>query len=175
MMKMSNISLKLSQNHQRRQLEKLSKELPTNILDLIDTRNFQYQEAINQKHSLPLFPQGNNGKYDFPIGYSTYEYHEVDNIPDLIHKIELYELCFNSDCYIKLSNEAPYIYLNKSNTKQFIEAYINNIKIEYRDLILFQSDYKKGLVIDSYCGYLEIPTENGEKEIVYEVISWAKI
>ena len=173
---MSNeLGKRLGQLHQRRRARETTEVLPKSIFDGSELNKLVYKEEIYVKHGLKLFPSGVGGKYEYPEGYSSYEYTEVDQLAQLARIIEESAIKFCSDVFVSLDNDSGYWPLKKEKIDKLIEWYLMYLEKGYQTISIFQSDYKKGIVIDNYCGYLPEHIRTNTNEIVYEYIRWEKI
>jgi len=141
----------------------------------IDIDRLSYKEDVYSIHQLQLFPKGIDGELVNPEGYSKYEYMEVDQLSHLANCIERSCLTFEGECLVTLDIESGYWPLKQGYIDKFINHYLCQLSSKYQSLIVFQSDFKKGIVIDNYCGYLPKHLSTSANEVVYEFIRWEKI
>jgi len=166
---------KLGKLYQKRKARETIQLLSEEIRMGIDLNDLSYKEDVYSLHRLQLFPKGIDGKLVNPEGYSKYEYSEVDQLPHLVSCIEKACLTFDGECLVALDTESGYWPLKQGYVAKFIDSYLCNLKNEYQQLMIFQSDFKKGIVVDSYCGYLPSHLITNASEVVYEFIRWEKI
>lgn len=169
-----NIKLKLSQNNQRRRLEAVQAKLPDSICKYLSNADFRYNEDVYSGHDLPFFPKGENGEYVYPDGYEKYEYTEVDQLLDLSKAVRARDLKYTKDCLVSLDRDAQFVVVEKSDMACFLESYLNEVSSRYIGLVVFQDDYRRGIVVDSYCGYLPKPQRTRYDEVVYEFVYWER-
>jgi len=166
---------RLGQLHQRRKARETTQFLPRDVFDGIELEHLVYRENILSAHELELFPKGVDGKYVYPEGYSVYEYIEVDQLTHLARRIDESGLVFDSEVLVSLDNDSGYWPLRKDRIDKLIAWYLNYLESGYQTLSIFQSDFKKGIVVDNYCGYLPKHLSTNANEVVYEYIRWEKI
>ncbi|MBU2709073.1 hypothetical protein KCM76_23965 [Zooshikella marina] len=165
---------KLSQLQQRRKARETTHLLPKEVLEGADLNRFSYKEDVYSTHSLELFPKGVEGKYVYPEGYSVYEYVEVDQLAHLVRCIEESGLVFDSEVFVSLDNDSAYWPLSQEKIGKFLAWYFSCLENSYQELVIFQADFKKGIVVDKYCGYLPKGMSTNANETVYEFVYWEK-
>jgi hypothetical protein len=166
---------KLGQLHERRNARETIKLLPEELREDIDLDQLTYRDKVHSNHGLKLFPNGVSGKYVYPEGYSTYEYIEVDRLPHLAIKIENSNLMFDSECLVSIGSNSAYWFLKKEQVKKLIAWYLKFSEKGFKSLVIFQVDFKRGVVVDNYCGYLPKHLITNTNEVVYEYIRWERI
>ena len=166
---------RLGQLNQRRKARETTLILPDDVREGIDLNRLAYKENIYSTHGLELFPKGVGGKYVYPEGYSLYEYIEVDQLAHLARSIEESGLVFDTEVFVSLDNDSGYWPLKNKRTDKLISWYLNYLESGYQTLSIFQADFKKGVVVDNYCGYLPKHLSTNANEVVYEYIRWEKI
>ena len=166
---------RLNQLHQRHKAADTINFLPESFLEGIDLNRLSYKEDIYSTHGLELFPKGVAGQYIYPTGYSLYEYVEVDQIAHLVRNIKRSRLIFDDEIFVSLDNDSGFWPLKHQIIDKFISWYVSYIKSSYQTLAIFQADYKKGIMVSNYCGYLPEDLRTNSNEIVYEYIEWEKI
>lgn len=166
---------RLARLHQRRKARETTQLLPRDLSEDIDLERLVYKEHILSTHDLSLFPKGVDGQYIYPEGYSVYEYIEVDQLAHLAKSIKESGLVFDSDVLVSLDIDSGYWPLKKESVDKFFAWYLNYLESGYQSLSIFQSDFKKGVVVDNYCGYLPRHLSTNANEVVYEYIRWEKI
>ena len=171
----SELQNKLSQLYQRRRARETTQLLPEILREEIELERLSYKEEIYSAHGLNLYPKGVRGEYVYPEGCSLYEYVEVDQPFHLAIKIDESGLVFDTEVFVSLDDDSGFWPLKKERMEQLISWYINYIESNDQRLAVFQADFKKGFVVDSYCGYLPKHLCTNANEVVYEYIRWEKI
>lgn len=168
------LKTKLSQTYQRRKLRESINLLPQNIHSIINFDDIVYKEQVYSRHRLSIYPKHIDGQLVYPIGYSSYQYEETDELIRLsTYLTNLYNQ-FDDSCLISLDAESAFFRLDTQYIKDLLEFYSNNLLNTDAYLALFQSDYKKGIIIDSYCGYIAEHIKKHRNEVVYEFLYWEK-
>ena len=139
------LNKKLGQVYQRRRARETAKILPEHIHSLINFDDISYKEDIYSRHQLPLFPKGVGGKFVYPEGYSLYEYSEVDQLSHLVNSIESACLNFEKNCLVSLNSDSGFWLLMQCNVDSFLSYYLEQLGKNFQSLVVFQSDYKKGV------------------------------
>lgn len=164
---------KLSQTYQRRKLRESIALLPQNLQATINLEDIVYKDEVYSRHGLPIYPKNIDGEWVYPTGYSLYQYQETDEILKLPTYLSGLKK-FDSSCLISLDTESGFFRLDLQYIDDFLKFYSSSLLNHNSYLALFQSDYTKGVIIDSYCGYLPEHLSTNKNEVVYEFLYWEK-
>ncbi len=166
---------RLGQLNQKRKARETIQLLPESLLEGIELDRLSYKEDVYSAHGLALFPKGVAGEYVYPEGYSLYEYVEVDQLAHLARSIKEFGLVFDNEVFVSLDNDSGFWPLKNESIDKLIFWYVNYLESSYQSLAVFQADFKKGILVDNYCGYLPKNLSTNANEVVYEYIRWEKI
>ncbi|WP_445362216.1 hypothetical protein ACJJIQ_13915 [Microbulbifer sp. ANSA003] len=171
---MSELTKKLETLSQRRKTKEAILELPADIRSSITLENIVYIDQIRESHELALFPKYGKETMEAPQGYSKYIYRDCDTLKDLVALINSEFVPFSKSILVQSTRNSAYWELPLDCQQQFFEHYIDVLKNNFWGLLVFQSDFAQGLVIDNYCGYLPEDRATNNDEVVYEYVFWQK-
>ena len=159
---------KVQQNKERREHDRLQKVCKSPIPEMLRSwRRVFSQDFFEAMHASP-FPTYENGKLITKDNFEVYFCIEYDQIAHVQEQLINIQITFNPSVAIYLGIGPIYesrIPLNQELAVNLLPL-LSSGDIRY----ILMADRGAGLIVDSYCGYLQTRPPTTSEEVVYEIV-----